>query len=115
TQRLSRYVGKSKSMDMHLTGRFMDAEEAERSGLVSRVVPAKKLKEEALAAAGKIAEKSLIATAAAKDCVNKAFETSLSEGVAYERSVFYSLFATEDQKEGMAAFLEKREPQFRDR
>ena len=115
TQRLTRYVGKSKSMDMHLTGRFMDAEEAERSGLVSRVVPAKKLKEEALAAAGKIAEKSLIATAAAKDCVNKAFETSLSEGVAYERSVFYSLFATEDQKEGMAAFLEKREPQFRDR
>ena len=115
TQRLSRYVGKSKSMDMHLTGRFMDAEEAERSGLVSRVVPAKKLKEEALAAAGKIAEKSLIAAAAAKDCVNKAFETSLSEGVAYERAVFYSLFATEDQKEGMAAFLEKRTAQFRDK
>ena len=115
TQRLSRYVGKSKSMDMHLTGRFMDAEEAERSGLVSRVVPAAKLIKEARSAAEKIAEKSLIATAAAKDCVNRAFETSLSEGVQYERQVFFSLFGTEDQKEGMAAFAEKREPQFRDR
>ncbi len=115
TQRLSRYVGKSKSMDMHLTGRFMDAAEAERSGLVSRVVPVKKLREEAQSAAAKIAEKSQIAAIAAKDCVNKAFETSLSAGLAYERGVFYSMFATEDQKEGMAAFLEKREPQFRDR
>ncbi len=115
TQRLSRYVGKAKSMDMHLTGRFMDAAEAERSGLVSRVVPVKKLKEEALAAAGKIAEKSLVAAGAAKACVNRAFETSLSEGLKYESHVFYSLFSTEDQKEGMAAFLEKREPQFRDK
>ena len=115
TQRLSRYVGKSKSMDMHLTGRFMDADEAERSGLVSRVVPAAKLLKEARAAAEKIAEKSLIATAAAKDCVNRAFETTLSEGVLYERQVFFSLFGTEDQKEGMGAFAEKREPQFRDR
>ncbi len=115
TQRLSKYVGKSKSMDMHLTGRFMDAEEAERSGLVSRVVPVKKLKEEAMSAANKIAEKSLLATVAAKDCVNKAFEMSLADGIAYERAKFYSLFATEDQKEGMTAFLEKREAQFRDR
>jgi enoyl-CoA hydratase len=115
TQRLTRYVGKSKSMDMHLTGRFMAAQEAEASGLVSRVVPAKKLKEEALAAAGKIAEKSLLATTAAKDAVNHAYETSLSEGIIYERRLFHSLFATEDQKEGMAAFKEKREPQFRDK
>ncbi|MFT5743780.1 MAG: enoyl-CoA hydratase [Paracoccaceae bacterium] len=115
TQRLTRYVGKSKSMDMHLTGRFMAAQEAEASGLVSRVVPAKKLKEVALAAAGKIAEKSLLATTAAKDAVNHAYETSLSEGIIYERRLFHSLFATEDQKEGMAAFKEKREPQFRDK
>ena len=115
TQRLTRVVGKSKSMDMHLTGRFMDAAEAESSGLVSRVVPAKKLKEEALAAAGKIAEKSLLASAAAKDAVNRAYETTLAEGLRYERSLFFSLFATEDQSEGMAAFTEKREPQFRDK
>lgn len=115
TQRLSRYVGKSKSMDMHLTGRFMDADEAERSGLVSRVVPVSKLMKEARSAAEKIAEKSLVATAAAKDAVNRAFETTLSEGILYERRLFHSLFATEDQKEGMAAFAEKREPQFRDR
>lgn len=115
TQRLTRYVGKSKSMDMHLTGRFMDAEEAERAGLVSRVVPAKKLKEEALAAAEKISEKSQVAAMAAKDAVNRSYETTLAEGVLYERRLFHSLFATEDQKEGMAAFLEKREAQFRDR
>ena len=115
TQRLTRYVGKAKSMDMHLTGRFMDAAEAERSGLVSRVVPLKKLKEEATSAATKIAEKSQLAAIAAKDCVNKAFETTLEAGLAYERGQFYALFSTEDQKEGMAAFLEKREPQFRDR
>ncbi len=115
TQRLTRYVGKSKSMDMHLTGRFMDADEAERSGLVSRVVPAKKLIEESLAAAGKIAEKSQIATKAAKESVDRAFETTLSEGLLFERRLFHSLFATEDQKEGMAAFQEKREPQFRDK
>ncbi|MDR9428210.1 MAG: enoyl-CoA hydratase [Salibaculum sp.] len=115
TQRLTRFVGKSKSMDMHLTGRFMDAEEAESCGLVSRVVPAMKLKDEALSAAGKIAEKSLLATMAAKDAVNRAYETTLAEGLNYERRLFFSLFATEDQSEGMAAFTEKREPQFRDR
>ncbi len=115
TQRLTRYVGKSKSMDMHLTGRFMGAEEALSSGLVSRVVPAKKLLEEAKGVAEKIAEKSLIASMAAKDAVNKAYETTLAEGINYERRLFHSLFATEDQKEGMAAFQEKREAQVRDR
>ncbi len=115
TQRLTRFLGKSKSMDMHLTGRFMDAEEAERSGLVSRVVPTKKLLSEAKGAAEKIAEKSQIATIAAKDAVNRAFETTLAEGLNYERRLFNSLFATEDQSEGMAAFVEKREAQFRDK
>ncbi|MCT8158653.1 enoyl-CoA hydratase [Pseudoruegeria sp. SHC-113] len=115
TQRLTRFVGKSKSMDMHLTGRFMDAEEAERSGLVSRVVPAKKLIEEALGAAQKIAEKSALATAVVKEAVNRSYETTLSEGLLFERRIFHALFATEDQKEGMNAFLEKREPQFRDK
>lgn len=115
TQRLTRFVGKSKAMDMHLTGRFMDAEEAERSGLVSRVVPAKKLLPEARSVAEKITEKSLIAAMAAKDSVNRAFETTLAEGLNYERRVFQALFATEDQAEGMAAFTEKREAQFRDR
>ena len=115
TQRLTRFVGKSKSMDMHLTGRFMDAEEAERSGLVSRVVPQKKLLEEARSAAVKITEKSLLATRAAKDAVNRAYETTMAEGIQYERRLFQSLFATEDQSEGMAAFIEKREAQFRDR
>ena len=115
TQRLTRYVGKSKAMDMNLTGRFMTAEEAERAGLVSRVVPAKKLMEEALSAAQKITEKSQIATLAIKESVDRAYETTLSEGLLFERRVFHSMFATEDQKEGMAAFLEKREPQFRDK
>ena len=115
TQRLTRFVGKSKSMDMHLTGRFMDAAEAERSGLVSRVVPAAKLIPEAMAAARKIAEKSQIAVKSAKEAVNRAYETTLAEGLLFERRSFQSLFATEDQKEGMAAFLEKRQPQFRDR
>ena len=115
TQRLTRYIGKSKSMDMHLTGRFMDADEALSSGLVSRVVPAKKLMDEARGAADKIAEKSLLASMAAKDAVNRAYETTLAEGVNYERRLFQSLFATEDQKEGMAAFREKREAQVRDR
>ncbi|MEX3017504.1 enoyl-CoA hydratase [Gymnodinialimonas hymeniacidonis] len=115
TQRLTRLVGKSKSMDMHLTGRFMAAEEAERSGLVSRVVPAKKLMEEVMAAATKIAEKSAISTMAAKEAVNRAEELSLSEGLLFERRMFHSLFATEDQSEGMSAFIEKREPQFRDK
>ena len=115
TQRLTRFVGKSKSMDMHLTGRFMDAEEAERSGLVSRVVPTKKLMEEALGAAQRIAEKSLLSSIAAKEAVNRAYETTLSEGLLFERRLFHSLFATEDQSEGMAAFAEKRQAQFRDK
>ena len=115
TQRLTRFVGKSKSMDMHLTGRFMDAAEAERSGLVSRVVPLAQLMPEAMGAAHKIAEKSQLSAITAKECVNVAYETTLVEGVRFERRAFYSLFSTEDQKEGMAAFLEKREPQFRDK
>ncbi|MEL6641366.1 MAG: enoyl-CoA hydratase [Pseudomonadota bacterium] len=115
SQRLTQYVGKSKSMEMHLTGRFMDAEEAERAGLVSRVVPAKKLLEEAKAAADKITEKSQIAVVAAKEAVNRSYEVSLTEGLLFERRLFHSLFATEDQKEGMAAFQEKREAQFRDK
>ena len=115
TQRLTRFVGKSKSMDMNLTGRFMNAEEAERAGLVSRVVPAKKLLEETLSVAQKIAEKSMLTTIAAKEAVNRSYELTLSEGILFERRVFHSMFATEDQKEGMAAFLEKRQPQFRDK
>ena len=115
SQRLTRFVGKSKSMDMNLTGRFMGAEEAERAGLVSRVVPAKKLIDEAMSAAQKIAEKSLLTAAAAKEAVNRSYELTLSEGMLFERRVFHSMFATEDQKEGMAAFLEKREAQFRDK
>ena len=115
TQRLTRLVGKSKAMEMHLTGRFMDAEEAERSGLVSRVVPAKKLMDEAMAAAQKISEKSQVAVMAVKEAVNRSYETTLAEGVLHERRLFQCLFATEDQTEGMAAFLEKREAQFRDR
>ncbi|MBO9448084.1 enoyl-CoA hydratase [Ruegeria sp. R14_0] len=115
SQRLTRFVGKSKSMDMNLTGRFMDAEEAERAGLVSRVVPAKKLMEEAMGAAQKIAEKSQLTAMAAKEAVNRSYELPLSEGMLFERRVFHSMFATEDQKEGMAAFLEKRAAQFRDK
>ena len=115
TQRLTRFVGKSKSMDMHLTGRFMNADEAERSGLVSRVVPAKKLLDEARDVADKIAAKSAIAVMAAKETVNRSYESTLREGLLFERRVFQSLFATEDQKEGMTAFLEKREAQFRDK
>lgn len=115
TQRLTRFVGKSKAMDMHLTGRFMDADEAERSGLVSRVVPAKKLLDEAMAAAQKIAAKSTLATKVVKEAVNRSYETTLREGLLFERRMFHALFATEDQKEGMNAFLEKREAQFRDR
>ncbi len=115
SQRLARFVGKSKAMDMNLTGRFMDAAEAERSGLVSRVVPAKRLLEEAMGAAQKIAEKSRLTTYFVKEAVNRSYETTLSEGLLFERRLFHSLFATEDQKEGMRAFLEKREPQFRDR
>lgn len=115
TQRLTRLVGRAKAMDMNLTGRFMDAEEAERAGLASRVVPAKKLLDEAMSAAQKIAEKSMITVMAIKEAVHRADEVPLSEGVLFERRVFHALFATEDQKEGMRAFVEKREPQFRDK
>ncbi|PTE15211.1 enoyl-CoA hydratase [Pseudogemmobacter blasticus] len=115
TQRLTRFVGKSKSMDMHLTGRFMDAAEAERCGLVSRVFPAKSLIEETLKIAGKIAEKSMLTAMVVKEAVNRAQETTLAEGLLFERRMFHATFSTEDQKEGMAAFLEKRQPQFRDR
>lgn len=115
TQRLARAIGKAKTMDMLLTGRFMTAEEAERAGLVSRVVPVKKLGEEARTAASRIAEKSMVATRAVKEAVNRSFETTLREGLLYERRLFHALFATGDQKEGMAAYLEKREAQFRDK
>ncbi|MEM8632032.1 MAG: enoyl-CoA hydratase-related protein [Pseudomonadota bacterium] len=115
TQRLTRLVGRSKSMDMHLTGRFMEAEEAERAGLASRVVPAKKLLEEATGAAHRISEKSMVTAMAVKEAVNRAEETSLAEGILFERRLFHALFATDDQTEGMAAFLEKRQPQFRDK
>ena len=115
TQRLTRFIGKSKAMDMNLTGRFMEAEEAEKCGLVSRVVPSKNLMAEAMAAAAKVSEKSMITVMAVKEMVNRSYETTLREGLLFERRVFHSLFATEDQKEGMAAFMEKREAQFRDR
>jgi enoyl-CoA hydratase len=115
TQRLTRFVGKAKAMDMVLTGRMMDAAEAERSGLVSRVVPAATLLDEAVAVATRIAELSRPAVMIAKEAVNRAYETTLSEGVRFERRVFHSLFATEDQKEGMAAFVEKRKPRFKNR
>jgi enoyl-CoA hydratase len=112
TQRLARFIGKSKTMDMCLTGRMMDAAEAERCGLVSRIVPAADLLAEAVKAAETIAKMSLPATMAAKAAVNHAFETPLTEGVRVERRIFQSLFATDDQKEGMAAFAEKRPAKF---
>ena len=115
TQRLTKFVGKSKAMEMCLTGRFMDAAEAERVGLVSRVVPADKLLDEAMAVAAKIADKSPIANMAVKEAVNRAYETTLAEGVRFERRLFHALFATEDQSEGMNAFIEKRAPHFRGR
>jgi len=115
TQRLTRFVGKSKAMDMCLTGRMMDAAEAERSGLVSRVVPAADLIAEAMKTANKIAEQSLPILMMTKETVNRAFETTLSEGLRFERRVFHAMFATEDQKEGMAAFAEKRKPVFKDK
>jgi enoyl-CoA hydratase len=115
TQRLTRFVGKAKAMEMILTGRTMDAAEAERSGLVSRVVPADKLLDEALDVARRIASMSRPAVMIAKEAVNRAYETTLTEGVRFERRVFHSLFATEDQKEGMAAFVEKRKPSFKNR
>ncbi len=115
TQRLTRLVGKSKAMEMCLTGRNMDAAEAERSGLVSRVVPAGELLDEAMKAAQKIAEQSLPVAMMTKETVNRAYETSLAEGIRFERRLFHSMFAIEDQKEGMAAFTEKRKPVFTDR
>jgi enoyl-CoA hydratase len=115
SQRLTRFVGKSKAMDMCLTGRMMDAAEAERSGLVSRVVPAGELLEEALKAAAKIADFSLPAVMMAKEAVNRSYETTLSEGLRFERRLFHSMFALDDQKEGMAAFSEKRTANFRNR
>jgi len=115
TQRLPRAVGKAKAMEMCLTGRFMDAEEAERSGLVARVVPAERLLEEALETAKTIASYSLPVVMMIKECVNRAYESPLNEGLLFERRTFHSSFALEDQKEGMAAFLEKRAPQFKHR
>jgi enoyl-CoA hydratase len=115
TQRLPRFIGKSKAMDMVLTGRNMDATEAERCGLVSRVVPLERLMDEAIAAAEKIASLSLPITMIAKEAVNRAFETALAEGILFERRLFHATFATADQKEGMAAFIEKRQPDFTDR
>ena len=113
TQRLPRAVSKAKAMDLILTGRMMKAEEAERAGLVSRVVPADKLMEEALEAAGKICACGRVAIRAAKESVNRAYEGTLSDGVMFERRVFHSLFATEDQKEGMDAFMNKRKAAFK--
>jgi enoyl-CoA hydratase len=110
TQRLTRAIGKSKAMDLCLTGRMMDAAEAERSGLVSRVVPPDKLMAEAMAAAEKIAAMSRPAAAMAKEAINRAFETPLAEGINVERNLFHSTFALEDRAEGMAAFIEKRKP-----
>ncbi|MEJ6020858.1 enoyl-CoA hydratase [Ramlibacter sp. PS4R-6] len=115
TQRLPRALGKSKAMDMVLTARMMDAQEAERSGLVSRVVPLDKLMDEALAAAIVIADMPPLAAIAAKEAVNRAFESSLTDGVWYERRLFHALFATEDQKEGMDAFASKRKAEFKGR
>ena len=115
TQRLARFVGKSKAMDMCLTGRMMDAEEAERAGLVARVVPAGRLLEETMELANKIASHSRPAVMMVKESVNRAYETTLGEGVRFERRLFHSTFATEDQKEGMAAFLERRPPQWGNR
>ena len=115
TQRLGRFVGKAKAMDLCLTARTMDAQEAERAGLVSRVVPKEKLMDEALAVAEKIAAYSMPVVMMIKESINRAYETTLSEGVLFERRVFHSMFALEDQKEGMAAFVEKRKPTFKNR
>lgn len=115
SQRLTRFVGKSKAMDMVLTGRMMDAAEAERCGLVSRIVPTAELLDEALKAATKIADFSLPAVMMAKEAVNRSYETTLAEGLRFERRVFHSMFALDDQKEGMAAFAEKRKANFSNR
>jgi enoyl-CoA hydratase len=115
TQRLTRAIGKAKAMEMCLTGRMMDAAEAERSGLVARVVPAADLLIEATKTANRIASLSLPAVMMVKECVSYAFETSLADGIHFERRLFHAMFATQDQKEGMAAFVEKRKPAFKDR
>ncbi|WP_426139634.1 enoyl-CoA hydratase [Pseudomonas sp. DWP3-1-2] len=115
TQRLTLAVGKAKAMEMCLTGRLIDAKEAERAGLVARIVPAEQLMDEALKVATSIADKSLPMAMMIKESVNRAFEVSLAEGIRFERRVFHAAFATEDQKEGMAAFIEKREPHFKGR
>ncbi|WP_280424563.1 enoyl-CoA hydratase [Nocardia carnea] len=115
SQRLTRAIGKAKAMDLVLTGRNMDAEEAERAGLVSRIVPAAELLDTALEVAGTIASMSLPVAMIAKEAVNRSFETTLSEGLRFERRVFHSLFATADQKEGMAAFVDKRTAEFTNR
>ncbi len=113
SQRLTRAVGKAKAMEMCLTGRMMDAEEAERAGLVSRIVPVAELLDDAIKTAGRIAEMSGPATMMIKEAVNRAFETTLSEGVRFERRLFQATFGTADQKEGMQAFIDKRKPDFR--
>lgn len=115
TQRLTRFVGKSKAMEMCLSARMMDAVEAERSGLVSRVVPAERLMEEVMETAGRIAGMPRVTVAMAKEAVNRAYETTLSEGLRFERRLFHSVFATDEQKEGMRAFLEKRKPVWKHR
>jgi enoyl-CoA hydratase len=115
SQRLTRAIGKAKAMDLVLTGRMMDVTEAERAGLVSRIVPADSLIDEAVEAAGKIASFPRAAVMMAKEAVNRSFEVTLTEGLRFERRLFHALFATEDQKEGMAAFVEKRKPSFRNR
>ena len=115
TQRLARAVGKAKAMDLILTGRMMDAAEAEKSGLVARVVPAASLMDEAMKVAETIANMSLPSVLAGKEAINRAFEGGLSEGMAFERRIFHSLFATQDQKEGMKAFIEKRQPKWKNK
>jgi enoyl-CoA hydratase len=115
TQRLTRFVGKAKAMDMCLTGRMMDADEAERSGLVSRIVPVADLIDEAVKAAAKVASMSRPIAMMTKESVNRSYETTLAEGILFERRTFHSVFATEDQKEGMSAFIDKRKPAFKNR
>ena len=112
---MPREVGKSKAMDMHLTGRYMDAHEAERVGLVSRVIPQKELQISVLEIAEKIAEKSLLSILSIKEAIKFSYQTNLSTGILFERRKFHSLFGADDQKEGMAAFIEKRAPKFTDK
>jgi enoyl-CoA hydratase len=114
TQRLTRFIGKSKSMDMCLTGRMMDATEAESIGLVSRVLSSDNFIDEVIIIAKEVANKSLVATMMTKEMVNRAYETTLAEGIRFERRLFHSMFATKDKAEGMAAFIDKRKPDFKD-